>query len=321
MLQIRKQADSQKLSITIVFVPPCRKQIQVMTPKKILVATDFSSAGELAVQRAATLAQRYRAELRLLHAVPPQRWLDGLLPSRQHWTQQVSARASVALKALADQLATDRKIDVSTALIRGRASVAIASGMEQFKPDLVVIGAVGERLLDAQTGLGNTAMQLLRTTETPALLVRRHDIELPTRMLAALDLTPASVAVMRWARLLAARGGVLTALHVFDAPFADRLRGYGVSRRTIDVYARDQQLERERLLRSTLLEAGAGRQTNKLVLRGEAIRSITAQLRKLKIDTLVIGKHSRRKRDAAAPYGSVCQHLAYFAPVDVLIVP
>lgn len=64
-----------------------------------------------------------------------------------------------------------------------------------------------------------------------------------------------------------------------------------------------------------------GERVTALVLRGGAIRTISAQLRKLKIDTLVIGKHTRRKRDAAAPYGSVCHYLANVSPVDVLVVP
>lgn len=293
-----------------------------MTPGKILVATDFSSPAAAAVQRAAALAQHYKAELRLVHAMPSRRWLEGLLPSRQHWAQQVSARASAALKAEAGQVAAIRKIEVSTALTRGRASVAVATAAEQFKPDLIVIGAIGEHLSkDGPTGLGNTARKLLGAIDVPLLLVRRGDIELPVRVLAALDLTPAAAAVMRWAGRITVKNSDLTALHVFETPFAGRLRSYGVSRETIDVYARDHQLECEQKLRSVLTAAGAGRHVNKLVLRGEAIRLITGQLRKLKIDTLVIGRHSRRKRDDTAPYGSVCQHLARFAPVDVLIVP
>jgi pyruvate,water dikinase len=40
-----------------------------------------------AMRRAAVaLAQRHKAELRLIHAVPPHRCLEGLFPSRQHWS-------------------------------------------------------------------------------------------------------------------------------------------------------------------------------------------------------------------------------------------
>lgn len=292
-----------------------------MKLRKILVATDFSPAAEVAVRRAAAFAQCYKAHLRLIHAMPPQRWLEGLFPSRQHWSAQVSARAAATLKAQADQAVADRRIEVSTALVTGKASVAIADAAAQFEPDLLIVGACGERdVADASAGLGHTASKLVGSTQTPLLLVRRADIELPAKVLAALDLTPASKRVAQWAEIVAVKGE-LSVIHLFEAPFANRLRSYRVSRKAIDVYAADQQTERERAVRELLVQAGLSNRTNKLVLRGEAVKLIGAQLRKLKADTLVIGKHSRRKRDDAAPYGSVCHYLSHFAAVDVLVVP
>jgi universal stress protein E len=293
-----------------------------MRLRKILVATDFSTAADLAVRRAAALAERHKAELRLMHAVPPQRWLEGLLPSRQHWTEHVRARAASALQAQATRLAADRRIEVDSALVNGKASGAIAAVATDFQPDLVVVGARGEGPMpNTHAGLGRTAQKLMGSTHTPLLLVRRADIDLPRQLLAALDLTPVSKRVVQWAACLAAADGELAVLHVFEEPFAHRLRSYGVSRKTIDVYAADQQAECERALRALLMDAGAGKRIRQSVLRGDAIKIIGTQLRKLKSDTLVIGKHGGRKRDAATPYGSACHDLSHFAPVDVLVVP
>lgn len=292
-----------------------------MKLKKILVATDFSPAADVAVRRAAAFAQRYKAHLQLIHVVPPQRWLEGLFASRQHWSAEVSARAAATLKAQADEAVADRRIEVSTALVAGKASAAIMDAAKQFAPDLLIVGARGEREVpDASAGLGHTASKLVSSTQTPLLLVRRDDIELPAKILAALDLTPTSKRVAQWADIVAAKGE-LTVIHAFEAPFANRLRRYGVSRKAIDVYAADQQAEREGAVRELLVQAGVSNRTSRLVLRGEAVKLIGAQLRKLKADTLVIGKHSRRKRDDAAPYGSVCHYLSHFAAVDVLVVP
>lgn len=292
-----------------------------MTPKRILVAADFSPAADLAVRRAVALARRYKAELRLVHAVPPLRSLEGLFPSRRKWKEEVSARAAAALKAQAKRLVTDKRIDVSTGLLSGRASAAIAGAVADFQPDLLVMGARGEgRLPSTKSGLGGTATKLIRSTEVPLLLVRRPEIDLPRKVLVALDLTPASASVARWANSIAA-GGELTAVHVFEAPFAERLRVYGVSRKTIDVYAADQSADLEQAMRTILAGADIDNRVNCLVLRGEARRVISAQLRKLNIATLVMGKHTRRKGSATAPDGSVCRYLAYFAPVDVLVVP
>lgn len=293
-----------------------------MNPKKILVATDFSPAADLAVRRAAALSQLHKAQLRVMHAVPPQHRLEGLFPSRQHWSEQVRARAATTLQALAEQLAADKRIEVSTALVTGKASVAITKAEGDYRPDLVVVGARGEGPAPSTgAGLGRTAEKLIGSTHTPVLLVRREDIDLPGNVLAALDLTPGSTRVVQWARSLAATKGVMVAVHVFEAPFANRLSSYGVSRATINVYAADQRAEREQALRALMVEAGIGKRVPQIVLRGEAVKVITAQLRKLKVDTLVVGKHGSRKRDSAMPYGSACHYLSCFAPVDVLVVP
>ena len=292
-----------------------------MVPTKILVATDFSPAAELAVRRATELAQRFDAQLRLLHTVPPQRWLEGLLPTRQHWVEKVRARAAQALQQLAETIGAQNDIEISTIVTSGKATVAIEKAIEQFDPDLLVVGARGEgQLRQDRGGLGHTAAKLIGTAKTPLLLVRREPDDKSDRVLAAVDLTEAATRVLRCAQGVADKGE-LSVLHVFEAPFADRLRSYGVSRKTLDVYAADQQAECERALRGVMVDAGISSRTPKLVLRGDAVKIIDAQLRKLKAGTVAVGKHSRRKRDAAAPYGSVCHYLAYFSIVDVLIAP
>jgi universal stress protein E len=292
-----------------------------MKPGTILVGTDFSPASELAVRRAAALAARFGAELRLIHALPPARWLSGILGSRSAWTRQVRAQASAMLKTQAERLAVENIIEVSTGLLEDRASLAIGAAVKQFEPDLVIVGARGESVLKGeQPGLGHTAATVLAATKKPLLLVRRHDIELPGKVLAALDLSAPSRRVVRWADAMAGKGA-LTVLHVFEAPFADRLRSYGISRKAIDVYAGNQQQESEQALQALLNSADIDRRTMRLAVRGEAIRVISAHLKKHRIDTLVLGKHTRRKRDAAQPHGSVCNHLAQFAPTDVLVIP
>ena len=292
-----------------------------MKLNNILVATDFSPAAELAIRRAVTLAQRNGAALRVAHVAPPQRWLSGLFPSKRQWSEQVRARAAASLTQLAQRLAQEGRIDVSTALLTGNASGAIVDAAKQFAADLVVVGARGEgQLSPSRGGLGNTAAKLLRNADTPLLLVRRDDANAPSKALAALDLSPASKRVAQWSRALVGKGQ-LTAIHVFDAPFAHRLRGYGVTRKSIDVYAAEQQAERERELRAVLAEAGVTGRVEKIVARGEVAKTLTQTLRKLKCDTLAIGKHARRKRDPAAPHGGVCHYLAYFSTVDVLIAP
>lgn len=292
-----------------------------MTPKRILVATDFSTAANAAVQRAAVLAHRSGAQLMLLHVMPPKRWLDGLFASRKHWYEQVQSRSNVVLGEQAAKLTAQIGVEIGTALVNGHASAAIRAASEEFEADLVVIGARGERQgQQALDGLGHTATKLLESTNVPLLLVKRNDTATPDRVLMALDLSPASIHVARWGSRIAGKAK-LWALHVYEAPFAGRFRSYGVSRQALDIYSAEQQAQRERKLRIVLAKARVAKGIGRVVMRGEATPLIQAQLRKLKIDTLVIGKHTKRKRNDAAPYGSVCHHLACVAPVDVLVVP
>lgn len=290
-----------------------------MMPAKIMVATDFSSAAALAVSRAAKLARRFGAELRLIHVLPPRRLLSGLFDVHGAWMQQVQGQAAAALKGQADQLAGDTGLQVSTGVLQGRASETMAAAIEQYRPDLLVIGARGENLSKGEsTGLGQTASRVMADTACPLLLVRRADIESPQRVLAGLDLGPASKRIAQWAAALSDRPPVI--IHAYEVPFAGRLRAYGLKRATINVYAQDQQREYEQALHAILATVNAG-PIHPLVVRGAAINVITAQLRKLRIDTLVLGKHTRRKRAAGESYGNTCGHLARFAPADVLVVP
>lgn len=219
-----------------------------MAPRKILVATDFTPASDLAVQRAAALAARFKSELRIVHAIPPLGLWEGMLPSRQQWNDEISARAAPSLKDRASRI-TAKSMAVSTGLLIGRASTAIARAAAEYEPDLVVIGARGTGRLPMKSGLGGTASKLLRTARRPLLLVRRPDVGLPQRVLAALDLADSSESVALWADRIVG-GREFTVIHVFEAPYADRLRAYGVSHKAIDVYAGDRYVERQDAMRT-----------------------------------------------------------------------
>lgn len=294
-----------------------------MKRTRILVGTDFSAAAESAVDRAVALAARFEAQLRVVHAVPPPGFAERMFPARREWGDEIAVRAATVLKERAARI-TDERIEVSTGLVTGWASAAISRAAGEFGADMIVVGARGESPGSPRSaGLGGTAYKLLRRARRPLLLVRRPGMALPHRVLAALDLGGSAEHVAAWAQKIAADadGSGLVALHVFEVPYAERLDAYGVSRKALDVYAGGELAERQTALRELLERVGVEARGGALVMRGNAVKTISAQLRKLEIDTLVIGKHTRRKRDAAAPYGSVCRRLAHFAPVDVLVVP
>lgn len=291
--------------------------------KRILVGTDFSAAATQAVYAAAGWAHRRRAQLRIVHIVPPRRWLVGPWRSDSSLTRAAHRQARAALRRLADELDPRRELEMSTGLVVGAASVALRRAARDFQPDLLVAGARGEHEAGARgLSLGGTALKLLATSPTPLLLVRRDTAEAPATVLAAVDLGPLSGAVLAWAARCVADDGQILAFHAWEAPFAARLESYGLSRSAVDVYAEEEQRRREQLLASLTAASCGETPVQNLIARGDAIERLFEQLRALEPQLVVIGRHEpRQRRSSAASFGSVCRHTALFAPTDVLVVP
>jgi len=283
--------------------------------RRILVGTDFSTAGTRAVQVAFSFAQRTGASLRVVHVVPPRRWLMGLGRKDLSTLSHVHRRASAALKRLAEKLDPSRQNELSTGLVSGAASVAIERAADDFDADLLVIGARGEhQVRGRKLTLGGTALKLLSTTSIPLLVVRKTG-QRARSILAAVDLTPVSKDVLHWARTSAAEGEKLIVFHAYGIPFAERLDAYGVAKEAIQQYTREEHDERERKLRAL---AGA-RGVRLIIERGDAIDLLFKHIEKLEPGLIVVGKHSKRRRSAGWS-GSLARHVALFAPGNVLIV-
>jgi nucleotide-binding universal stress UspA family protein len=171
-----------------------------------------------------------------------------------------------------------------------------------------------------QPGLGGTATKLVGMTEVP-LLLARHAPTAPPNVLAAVDLTGVSSAVLRWASCCAV-GGKLHVFHAYEVPFASRLEAYGVAAGTLDVYTAEENERRDGQLTSLIASTCPGRDLHRIIERGDAASRLLAHVQRLGPTVLVLGKHSSRPgRPVSATYGSVCRHAAFFSPTDVLIVP
>src|SRR5690606_22968236 len=111
---------------------------------------------------ALSLARRTRAELRIVHVVPPKGRLAALWRTDRATAALAHQGASAALKDLADSLDPSREVLLSTGTVSGRASIEIARAARDFHADLLVIGARGEHEVDpGQLTLGGTALKLL----------------------------------------------------------------------------------------------------------------------------------------------------------------
>jgi nucleotide-binding universal stress UspA family protein len=290
-----------------------------MKINRILTATDFSAAGNRAVAAAANIARRENAALHVLHVAPPRRWLAGFWRTDDPLVEAAYSQAGDALRRTA-ALCTPNEINVSTGLVTGAASRGIVQAATRFRADLLVIGARGEQDTPAhQPGLGATATKLIAKTGVPLLLVREGFGNGTPSIVAGVDLSPGSAAVVDWARLCAA-GGPFYAFHAYEVPFGARLEAYGLSRAAIDTYVGDEQARRDAQLETLLAERDAVN-AQRIVERGDAGSLLLACLERVKANLVVLGKHTPRTRRPPTAMGNVCRFLSAVTKASVLILP
>jgi nucleotide-binding universal stress UspA family protein len=269
---------------------------------------------------AAEWARQAGAQLRIVHVTPPEGWL------RRAWGLETSSAAAIqlhatsALKQVADNVDPKHTIELSTGVLSGTAAQSIAQTVRDYRADLLVVGARGERDANGERALGGTSAKLLATAEPPLLLVRRPREDPAASVVAAVDLSAHSQAVLEWADFAAAARH-LHVYHVYDVPFTARLQAYGLSASAIDVYqdqARSRQGADLAALVASIARTGA---TSHVVDRGDPAVLLCRYVESVRPSLVVLGKHTKKARPAPeSAVGSVCRFIAISVSADVLAV-
>jgi nucleotide-binding universal stress UspA family protein len=290
-----------------------------ITIERVLVATDFSPAGQNAVEVGAEWARRARAQLRIIHVAPPKRWVGGLWALHSSTGHTIDWHAANALKEAAQRADPERTIELSTGVLRGAAARSIARAARDYEADLIVVGARGEHETEGGV-LGGTSTKLLEAAPAPLLLIRRSRTDRAIGVVAALDLAPRSQAVLEWAHFAAAERH-LFAYHVYDVPFAARLDAYGFAASAIDVYSNQAQAEREADLAALVASVARDGVTTRVVERGDPGVLLGRYLESVRPSLVVVGRHVKAARSTpASKVGSVSRYVANSAAADVLVV-
>ena len=145
---------------------------------RILVPTDGSPEGELAVCHALDLAAVHGASVRAIYVVDTARYAG--MPMETTWEgvgDLLYDDAESALETVAE-LAADRDVDVETAVVEGSPSREIITHAEETGCDLVVMGTHGRGGIDRLL-LGSVAEKVVRGSSVPVLTVRIGDGEEP----------------------------------------------------------------------------------------------------------------------------------------------
>src|SRR6266702_2741746 len=157
---------------------------------RILVATDFSSAGHAAVARAGQLAGQHQAELHLIHATPDWPLFSRSVAVRQEHYDDVTQNAEVAMNRETNWLRSEFGVQARAEVHRGQATRTIVRAVEGYQPDLLIIGASGEHASQtAPAVLGGTTLKLISQIRQPLLLVRDPKPTAYTISLAAVQET------------------------------------------------------------------------------------------------------------------------------------
>jgi universal stress protein A len=146
-----------------------------MTPRRILVATDFSGCSKEAIDSAARLAACFSSELFLLHVFePPFYTLEGrdtrIHPEVDRWVRELREKESKKLDGEVEAVKR-RGINVRPHFKEGSPLVEILNVAEEIGADLVVLGTHGRTGIDRFV-MGSVAERVIRKAPCSVLVVR-----------------------------------------------------------------------------------------------------------------------------------------------------
>ena len=147
-----------------------RTQTGKLELKKLLVATDFSSHSELALQYGLSLAQEYQSELHLVHVITGARSTEAEIS----WTSQdTEGPYHAAARRLHESVPAEVHLwsSVTNTVREGRAYREIVSYAVEQDIDLICIGAHGQEFT-LGTLFGTNTDRVLRQAPCPVLVTR-----------------------------------------------------------------------------------------------------------------------------------------------------
>ncbi|MBI5773053.1 MAG: universal stress protein [Verrucomicrobia bacterium] len=292
-------------------------------PRRILVPVDFSKSSLAALQHALALAQRYDAQLLVLHALEPLH-ADMLIDVTQA-QRDARAAAHERLTKLAD--ATKRVWPRTGRELRTGHPVAIVTAMaKRMNADLIVMGTHG-RTGFKRALMGSVAERVVRHAPCPVLTVAlratltRTDITPAFKLgkiLVPIDFSNIAKDALPWATSLAARfDAELILLHVVEKFPIDYLLGRQLTDRTIARLMKRTGAGLERMAGS--LSKSTGVHVSAVVRTGTPYGEICQAAKTLGANLIVLTTHGYTGLKHVW-LGSTAERVVRHAPCPVLAV-
>lgn len=187
-------------------------------PRKILLATDLSARCDRALDRAAALAEAWKADLLAVHALeqPADFYATDLERRLPSWRRPPDAARIVEEQLRHDML--QAAANVSAVVEKGEPTEVILRIAKAQACDLIVTGIARDETL-GRFGLGATVDRLLRRTRIPLLIVKQRVRAPYSNILVATDFSESSRHALR-AAMAFFPDQRCSIFHAYDAPMA-----------------------------------------------------------------------------------------------------
>lgn len=146
------------------------KTVQI---KKILVPTDFSETGMLALEHATYMASLFKAQLYLLHVVETFEYVYSVYEPEVmiRDTDEINESADKKVKKLAEKIGSENSIQVKPLVLSGRPSSGIVDAVKEHKIDLVIMGTHGASGFE-EYFIGSNAHKVVNISPCPVITVQ-----------------------------------------------------------------------------------------------------------------------------------------------------
>jgi nucleotide-binding universal stress UspA family protein len=137
--------------------------------RHVLVAYDGSSEADLALAHAVTMAQVYRARVRIVAVVPPPPLLAWQAPGGMKGVHDAEqAELADHLRAAADSVPDD--LSVSTQLLDGDPAREVLRVAREGEHDVIVMGSRGRGRVTTAL-LGSVSNRIMHDAEVPVIVI------------------------------------------------------------------------------------------------------------------------------------------------------
>lgn len=268
--------------------------------KHILIAHDLSQQADVALRRAAQLAEQHQARLTLLHVAEGQH-SSASLKELQQATEQV----------LGERLSSYSHCPAQVLIRQGKASDVLLQALTEEDYDLLVVGSHHKNKPELFTG--TNLERIARHCQVPLLLACGQDSRAYQQAVLAIDSSLCACKALACAYQLLPSTAQLHAVNIFSQPAKQSASKAAA------------QLEIQQALIGQLIDdecsqlPSDGPSVSHEVVPGTLAGSLDQLIRQRRPQLLALGQHSRSVL-VNALLGSLPAHYLRQAPCDVLLV-